>query len=148
MKFAESLLFQPPIPITEQIDPLTLLTDDTQIAMWQNEGLPSDRMSTENATILTNSDRWPLMIDPQVIETYRSKIFPITRFVLQLQGLKWIKQKYGESLTVIRLGQKGYLDIIEKGITLGAIVLFENIGENVDPVLDTLLGRNLIKKGM
>lgn len=43
-----------------------MLTDDTQIAMWQNEGLPSDRMSTENATILSNSDRWPLMIDPQV----------------------------------------------------------------------------------
>lgn len=43
-----------------------MLTDDTQIAMWQNEGLPSDRMSTENATILSSSDRWPLMIDPQV----------------------------------------------------------------------------------
>lgn len=57
-----------PIPITENLDPLSLLTDDTQIAMWQNEGLPSDRMSTENATILSNSDRWPLMIDPQVIK--------------------------------------------------------------------------------
>lgn len=60
------IVFQPPVPITEELDPLTMLTDDTQIAMWQNEGLPSDRMSTENATILSNSDRWPLMIDPQV----------------------------------------------------------------------------------
>lgn len=60
------LFLQPPIPITEGLDPLTMLTDDTQIAIWQNEGLPSDRMSTENATILSNSDRWPLMIDPQV----------------------------------------------------------------------------------
>lgn len=58
---------QPPIPITEDLDPLTLLTDDTTIAVWCNEGLPSDRMSMENATILSNSDRWPLMIDPQVI---------------------------------------------------------------------------------
>lgn len=55
------------MPITEGLDPLTLLTDDTQVAIWNNEGLPSDRMSTENATILSNSDRWPLMIDPQVI---------------------------------------------------------------------------------
>lgn len=47
-----------------------MLTDDTTIAMWQNEGLPSDRMSTENATILSNSDRWPLMIDPQVCKTF------------------------------------------------------------------------------
>lgn len=60
--------------------------------------------------------------------------------------MKWIKQKYGDKLQVIRLGQKGYLDIIEKSI-IKHTVLLENIGETVDPVLDPLLGRNLIKKG-
>ncbi|KOC63714.1 Dynein beta chain, ciliary [Habropoda laboriosa] len=120
---------EPTVPITEGLDPLSLLTNDTQIAKWNNEGLPNDRMSTENATILTNSDRWPLMIDPQ------------------LQGIKWIKQKYGEELRVIRLGQKGYLDVIEQSLANGSTVLVENIGETVDPVLDPLLGRNLIKKG-
>lgn len=54
------------IPITHNLDPIKLLTDDATIAGWNNEGLPSDRMSTENAIILTNSDRWPLIIDPQV----------------------------------------------------------------------------------
>lgn len=120
---------EPPIPITEELDSLGLLTDDTTVALWQNEGLPSDRMSIENATILSNSDRWPLMIDPQ------------------LQGIKWIKQKYGEELKVIRLGQKGYLDIIEEALIKGKTVSIENIGEHLDPVLDPLLGRNLIKKG-
>ncbi|XP_024875279.1 dynein beta chain, ciliary [Temnothorax curvispinosus] len=120
---------EPTIPITEGLDPLSLLTDDTQIAKWNNEGLPNDRMSTENATILTNSDRWPLMIDPQ------------------LQGIKWIKEKYGDELKVIRLGQRGYLDVIELSLANGSTVLLENIGESVDPVLDPLLGRNLIKKG-
>lgn len=67
------------MPITEGLDPLTLLTDDTQVAIWNNEGLPSDRMSTENATILSNSDRWPLMIDPQVNYT---NFFHFTRTVL------------------------------------------------------------------
>ncbi|KAM7360514.1 dynein heavy chain at 93AB isoform 2-T2 [Cochliomyia hominivorax] len=119
----------PPIPTTENLDPLSLLTDDTTIAIWTNEGLPSDRMSIENATILSNSDRWPLMIDPQ------------------LQGVKWIKQKYGEDLIVIRMGQRSYLDVIEKAITKGNTVLIENIDEQLDPVLDPLLGRNLIKKG-
>lgn len=120
---------EPGIAITDNIDPLKLLTDDTQIATWQNEGLPSDRMSIENATILSNSDRWPLMIDPQ------------------LQGIKWIKQKYGDILKIIRLGSKGYLEVLEKALAKGCTVLIENIGENVDPVLDPLLGRNLIKKG-
>ena len=75
---------------------MSLLTDDATIAGWNNEGLPSDAMSTENATILTQSIKWPLMIDPQ------------------LQGIKWIKSKYRKSLTIIRLDQKSYLEIVER----------------------------------
>lgn len=40
-----------------------------------------------------------------------------------------------------------YLDTIEQAISEGDILLIENIGETVDPVLDPLLGRNTIKKG-
>ncbi|XP_018327462.1 dynein beta chain, ciliary [Agrilus planipennis] len=120
---------EPRIPRTDKLDLLSLLTDDTQIAKWQNEGLPSDRMSSENATILTNSDRWPLMIDPQ------------------LQGLKWIKQRYGDALHIIQFGQKGCFETIEKSLTSGATVLLENIDQDIDPTLDALIGRNLIKKG-
>ena len=108
---------------------MSLLIDDVDIASWNNEGLPSDRMSIENATILTNCDRWPLMIDPQ------------------LQGIKWIKTRYGDNLKVIRLGQKGYLEKIEAAISQGEILLIENIEESIEPVLEPLLGRNTIKKG-
>ncbi|XP_040845777.1 dynein heavy chain 17, axonemal isoform X2 [Ochotona curzoniae] len=118
-----------PIPITKGLDPLSLLTDDADVATWNNQGLPSDRMSTENATILCNTERWPLIVDAQ------------------LQGIKWIKNKYGSELKAIRLGQKSYLDIIEQAVSEGDILLIENIGETVDPVLDPLLGRNTIKKG-
>ncbi|KAJ7315905.1 hypothetical protein JRQ81_002067 [Phrynocephalus forsythii] len=118
-----------PIPITPGLDPLSLLTDDADIATWNNQGLPSDRMSTENATILCNTERWPLIIDAQ------------------LQGIKWIKNKHGADLKAIRLGQKSYLDIIEQAVSVGDTLLIENIGETVEPVLDPLLGRNTIKKG-
>ena len=87
--FENSYFAQVPIPITEGLDPLSVLTDDADIATWNNEGLPSDRMSTENATILTNCQRWPLIIDPQ------------------LQGIRWIKNKYKDNLKVVRLGQRG-----------------------------------------
>uniref|UniRef100_A0A096NT81 Dynein axonemal heavy chain 17 n=2 Tax=Papio anubis TaxID=9555 RepID=A0A096NT81_PAPAN len=118
-----------PIPITNGLDPLSLLTDDADVATWNNQGLPSDRMSTENATILCNTERWPLIVDAQ------------------LQGIKWIKNKYSSELKAIRLGQKSYLDVIEQAISEGDTLLIENIGETVDPVLDPLLGRNTIKKG-
>ncbi|XP_070187600.1 dynein beta chain, ciliary-like isoform X2 [Littorina saxatilis] len=118
-----------PVPVSEDLDPLTLLVDGADIAGWNNEGLPSDRMSTENATILSSCERWPLMIDPQ------------------LQGIKWIKTRYGADLKVVRLGQKGYLDTIERAVANGDVVLLESLGEHMDPVLDPLLGRNTIKKG-
>jgi len=116
------------IPITEGLDPLSILTDNSTIAKWQNEGLPSDRVSTENASILTNAQKWPLIIDPQE------------------QGIKWIKQREAD-LKVVRLGQKGYLDKIERAISNGDCVLIENCSESIDPVLDNLLGRVTIKKG-
>ena len=91
--------------------------------------LPLDNMSMENATILTNSVKWPLMIDPQ------------------LQGIKWIKNRFADKLTVIRLGQKAYLDTIEHCVSHGKSLLIENLDEEIEPVLDPLLGRLLIKKG-
>ena len=38
-----------------------------KIANWQLQGLPDDRVSTENVLIMeeTLKERWPLMIDPQ-----------------------------------------------------------------------------------
>ncbi|XP_075413447.1 dynein axonemal heavy chain 11 [Tenrec ecaudatus] len=117
------------IPITEGLDLVAMLTDDATIAAWNNEGLPSDRMSTENATILTHCERWPLMIDPQQ------------------QGIKWIKNKYGADLKVTHLGQKGFLHAIETALAFGDAIVIENLEETIDPVLDPLLGRNTIKKG-
>jgi dynein heavy chain len=45
---------------------MKVLVDAATIAGWVGEGLPSDRTSTENGTITTNSERWPLMCDPQL----------------------------------------------------------------------------------
>ena len=82
---------------------LSLLTDDATIAGWNNEGLPSDAMSTENATILTQSIKWPLMIDPQ------------------LQGIKWIKSRYRKTLNIIRLDQKSCLEMVERLLLLPVV---------------------------
>lgn len=70
-----------------------MLTDDATVAAWHNQGLPNDRMSTENAAILTTSGRWPLIIDPQQ------------------QGIKWIRNKLGPELRVVQLGQRGWEEL-------------------------------------
>ncbi|XP_071429942.1 dynein axonemal heavy chain 17 isoform X2 [Pithys albifrons albifrons] len=116
-----------PIPITPGLDPLSLLTDSADVAAWNNQGLPSDRTSTENAAILCSTQRWPLLVDAQ------------------LQGSKWIKNKYGEELQVVRMGQRRYLDIIAQAVSEGQTLLIEDIGETVEAVLDPLLGRTTAK---
>ncbi|KAM9230987.1 LOW QUALITY PROTEIN: dynein axonemal heavy chain 11 [Leptosomus discolor] len=116
-----------PVPVTGGLGPIATLTDDAPIAAGSNEGLPSDRMSTANATVLTDCECWPLVIDPQP------------------QGIKWVKDKYGADLKVVRLGQKGFLKTIKRALAYGD-VLIENMGESIDPILDPQLGRHTVKK--
>ena len=51
------------VPMTVDSDPLTILTNEGNNAKMISEGLPSDRTSIENGSIVTNCKRWPLMID-------------------------------------------------------------------------------------
>ncbi|CAL8284422.1 unnamed protein product [Lota lota] len=117
------------IPITEDLDPLTFLTDDAEIASWSNHGLLSDRMFIENVAILCNTERWPLIVDSQ------------------LQCIKWITNKFGNNLKVIRLKEKGSMNTIENAVSNGDILLIEDISETVEPMLDSLLRRKTIKNG-
>lgn len=63
------------------------------------------------------------------------------------QGVKWIKQKYGKDLVVVRPSQKNYLEEIERAIVYGNTVLLENIDDTVDAVLEPLLSRIFQKRG-
>ena len=63
------------IPLSMSADPVKILSNMADIALWRSNNLPADQVSTENGAIVTSSARWPLMIDPQ------------------LQGIKWIRQQ-------------------------------------------------------
>ena len=87
------------IPMSPACDPLLILTDEAEVATWNNQKLPSDRVSTENGAILTNSDRYSLIIDPQ------------------LQGIAWIKEREKDSdLKVTRLSNPKMVKILEQAI--------------------------------
>jgi len=75
------------IPYTEGVDPLQVLSTASDQAIWKTQGLPADRVSLENASIVVSCKRYPLLIDPQ------------------LQGIKWIKGKEGTEMVTIQLSQ-------------------------------------------
>ncbi|EQC33295.1 hypothetical protein SDRG_09276 [Saprolegnia diclina VS20] len=118
------------IPITDGIDPLQMLTTEGKNAKMLSEGLPADRISIENGSIITNCTRWPLIIDPQ------------------LQGIKWLREKEkARELVVIQLTQNQWLRKMETAIVNGHVVIVENIGEEIDATLDPVLARAVYKKG-
>jgi len=119
-----------PIPMSPGADPLKILTNEAEIAQWSSDGLPSDRTSVENGTIVTNCARWPLMIDPQ------------------LQGITWIRRKEERrGLHVVRLGQRQLLSKLENALVTGKPIVIENIQINIDAVLAPVIGRQVLRRG-
>lgn len=53
------------IPCSETFSLPETLGNAMQIRAWSLWGLPFDNFSVENAIIVTNAQRYPLMIDPQ-----------------------------------------------------------------------------------
>ena len=118
------------IPMSAEANPLLILTDEAEIAGWNNFGLPPDRVSTENGAILTNSERYSLIIDPQ------------------LQGITWLRKTYDpKGLKVTRLSNPKMVKTIEFSVESGNPVLIENIENSIDAVIQPVYARAIIKKG-
>jgi len=112
------------IPVSENSNPLSILTTEAEMAQWQNEKLPSDEVSLQNGAILTNSERYPLMVDPQ------------------LQGITWIKSRYGDRLEVGRLAQgKRMIKKLQECIQNGRSFMLENLENSIDAVIAPVYAR-------
>ena len=100
------------IKSNEKFSLQNVLSDPLEIGVWTNtQQLPNDNFSIDNAIILKNSSRWPLMIDPQI------------------QANTWIKN-LESGIKVIRPTQsaKELEMILENAIQVGIPLLLENIG--------------------
>jgi dynein heavy chain, axonemal len=100
------------------------------IRSWIINRLPNDSFSVENAIMLTKSNRWPLMIDPQG------------------QANKWVKKmEESNSLKVVKQTQANFVRILESSMQFGHPVLLENVPEYIDPILEPVLLKQLVKFG-
>ncbi|KAI6065272.1 Dynein heavy chain 7, axonemal [Aix galericulata] len=117
------------IPCSDDFSLTNVLGEPVQIRAWNIAGLPSDTFSIDNGIIISNGRRWPLMIDPQG------------------QANKWIKNmEKANSLHIIKLSDPQFVTTLENCIQFGSPVLLENIGEELDPILEPLLLKQTFKQ--
>ncbi|XP_013208919.1 dynein heavy chain 7, axonemal [Microtus ochrogaster] len=118
------------IPCSDDYSLMGTLGEAVTIRAWNIAGLPSDSFSIDNGIIIMNARRWPLMIDPQG------------------QANKWIKNmEKSNSLQLIKLNDPDYVRTLENCIQFGTPVLLENVGEELDPILEPLLLKQTFKQG-
>lgn len=105
------------------------LGDPIKIHGWQIAGLPVDSFSVDNGIIVSNSRRWPLMIDPQG------------------QANKWVKNmEKTNKLSVIKLSDTNYVRTLENALQFGTPVLLENVGEELDAFIEPILLKATFKQ--
>jgi len=111
----------------------SVLGSQAVVREWVNKfSLPDDNLSVENAIILENLRRWPLIIDPQ----NQASIY------IKARGFE-----KANNLIVHKATDTNILRSIETAIDLGKWVLVENVGEKIDPTLENVLQMGRMKAG-
>lgn len=123
------------IPCSEVFSLTATLGDAVKIREWTIAKLPNDSFSIDNAIMLQQSNRWPLMIDPQG------------------QANRWVKNMEigggasSGNLKVVKQSQAGFVRMLENSIMVGAAMLIENLPEEIDPMLEPVLLKQVVKTG-
>ena len=116
------------VDISNEFSLSKIFSDDMTVRGWRLNGLPGDEFSTQNAILMNNSEKWPLLIDPQT------------------QANKWIKNMKKDEIIVIKSNDMNIMRIMENAVRYGNSILIENVGEKIDSALEPILLKLIIKK--
>ena len=117
------------LPVNPEFTPTKLLVEPVVVQQWHLNGLAQDDFSEDNATLVTNGDRWPLCIDPQN------------------QANQWIKRMYKDKLIVMTTKKPKFDQTLEIALQTGQPVLLQDMNEEIDPSLMPIINREFVKQG-
>ncbi|KAK5648316.1 hypothetical protein RI129_003208 [Pyrocoelia pectoralis] len=114
------------IPVTTPFRIEVHLTNDVEISKWNSENLPPDELSVQNGILTTQGSRFPLCIDPQQ------------------QALNWIKKREEKfNLKMLSFNDSDFLKYVDMAIKYGSSILFQDVDDYIDPVIDNVLEKNI-----
>ncbi|RHY37518.1 hypothetical protein DYB25_000117 [Aphanomyces astaci] len=120
------------VPVTSDLDVITFLVDIGTIGDWNIQGLPTDSLSIQNGIMVTRSSRYPLLVDPQG------------------QALSWIKNRESARMPTYgstTLNHPKLKDQLEYCMGEGRALVITGVEEDIDPMMDPVLERQIIVKG-
>ncbi len=123
------------VPVTTKLDVVSFLVDVGTIGDWNMQGLPTDPLSTQNGILVTKSSRFPLLIDPQG------------------QALSWIQSKEAANLpswngqNLVNISDPKLKDKLEFCMGNGKSLLITGIEDEIDPMLDPVMVKQISRKG-
>ena len=105
------------------------LSKGSERLSWEANGLPKDNLAVENAIILSRFNRFPLVIDPSG------------------QATDFLMEKYkSEKIIKTSFLDGGFMKTLASAIRFGTVLLVQDV-ENVDPVLNPILNKELMRTG-
>ena len=117
------------LPTSETPTLLNTVGDPVQVREWQTQLLPTDEVSTNNAILVMQGQRWPLMIDPQA------------------QANRWLRKMLEKDLLVSTMTDINLLRVLENGIRNGKPLLIEDVHESIEPALEPVLAKAIFTEG-
>jgi dynein heavy chain len=118
------------LPSTSDFKVLPFLASDGAIGEWNLQGLPTDKTSIQNGVIVSNTLRYPFLIDPQE------------------QALNWILNKEKvNGLKCTSFRSKRFRLILEESMSVGCPLLIEDASDNMESFMDSIFDKSVIQVG-
>ena len=117
------------INFREDMSLIEFLSKASDRLAWQSHNLPSDDLCTENAMILSQFHRYPLILDPAG------------------QALEFILSYYKDKkIARTSFADDSFMKNLETALRFGCPLLVQDV-EKIDPILNSVLNKELHKTG-
>ena len=131
LKKWKGLLNAQKLKFKKELDLIEYLSLPSERIQWQSQKLPNDQLCTQNAIIMKNFNRFPLIIDPsgQAIQ------FMINHFATSENKL--IRTSFIDD---------GFMKQLETCLRFGQPILIQDV-EKIEPILNSVLNKEIMRTG-